>query len=116
MNEISADVQAERQRIVTEALGWGADHYAADRVTEALRAIGLGDLLPRTSAEVQVHVTGTVTVRTAPDGSVTQHAALYALETAVRQGRAVVEMTEVEPTGAPGAETPTEEPTAAPVA
>lgn len=104
---VSDEVRAERERIVAAALGWGEGRYGYGTiVTEALRHIGLGDHLPRTTAEVSVHVTGTVTVKCQADGTWTQEAALRALESAVYTNRAVVEATEVEPTGAPGAEDP----------
>ena len=112
--EISADVQVERQRIATEALTYGQRYGIGTQVRTALAAVGLGDQLPRETAEVQVHVTGTVTVRCEPDGSWTQDAALRALQSAVWQGRAVIEATEVEATGAPEAdEVPADEPTVA---
>jgi hypothetical protein len=102
--EVSADVQAERARVAREVMAWAASRGYDSYATQALRAAGLGDHLPRTTAEVFVHVTGTVTVRCGADGSWTQEAALRALEQAVYAGRAVVEASEVEPTGAPGAE------------
>lgn len=97
-------VQAREAEIATGALGWAVnqrDTYVAARVAEALRALGLGAYLPRETAEVSVHVTGTVTVACGPDGTWTQEAALRALQAAVYAGRAVVEASEVTPTGAP---------------
>jgi len=107
----SADVTAREAEIVTAALAWGrgagsfGDSYTQGRVVEALRAIGLGEHLPRESAEVTVHVTGTVSVRCDAEGNWTQEGALRALESAIYAGRVIPEVTEVETTGAPGAET-----------
>jgi hypothetical protein len=95
-------VQTREAEIVAGALGWAADAGFGDSaVREALRAVGLGAYLPRETAEVSVHVTGTVTVPCGPDGTWTQDAALRALQTAVFAGRAVVEASEVPATGAP---------------
>lgn len=105
----SDEVKAREAEIVTAALAWGqAQGFGAYgygvSVTDALRAVGLGEHLPRTTAEVKVHVAGTVTVKCGPDGTWTQDEALRALQSAVYANRAIVEATEVEPTGAPAAE------------
>lgn len=101
-----ATVDGERARIARDLLAWAQRNGYTSYAASALREIGLGDHLPRQTAEVQIHVTGTVTVRCNADGTWTQDAALYALESAVRAGRAVVETSEVEPTGAPEAQEP----------
>lgn len=97
---VSAEVTAERQRIAREILTWAQGAGYSTYAETALRAVGLDTYQPRTTAEVQVTVVGTVTVPV----DWNQNDALTALESAVRNGRASVEVHEVTDTGAPATE------------
>lgn len=102
----TAEVTAERERIVAAALSWAQGNGYGYGVRGALEAIGLGEHLPRTTARVQVSVVGTVDVPCDPAGNWTQDAALIALRDATWQGRTDYEAHEVpdaEPTVVPAA-------------